>query len=190
MIEKFSKWIRGATTAAGVLCPAALPVVGIINSLLPKEKHLPKDASPEHVESVYNSLGPKQQAQVMERVEVELAEIQASVDKLEAMVSVEEKATNCRPYIAMMMAGVTCLAISAAMVMWLRAVWVGDTGSLAQLKESWELMLVLLATPTALLKAYFGMRTNEKTARYQAAVGQQVQNNGGVLSNLIGAFKK
>jgi hypothetical protein len=49
-------------------------------------------------------------------------------------------------------------------------------------------MLVLLATPTALLRAYFGMRTNEKKARYAAAIGQPVPT--GIVAGLTGLLRK
>ena len=62
-----------------------------------------------------------------------------------------------------------------------------NTEMLKELKESWELMLVLLGTPTALLRAYFGMRTKEKQARYAAATGQPIA---GVMGGVLGLFRK
>jgi len=49
-------------------------------------------------------------------------------------------------------------------------------------------MLAILATPTALLRAYFGMRTTEKKSRYAAATGQPV--HGGLLHTVAGLIRK
>ena len=102
-------------------------------------------------------------------------------------MSVESSNSNTRPLIAFMMAVVVCIAVLAMMTLWGKAVWNSDAASLQSLANSWELMLVLLATPTALLRAYFGMRTHEKKARYAAATGQPIA---GAVAQLMGLFRK
>ena len=87
-------------------------------------------------------------------------------------------------------AGIALVAICVVtmMALWGKAVWSNQPESLQILSGSWELMLVLLGTPTALLRAYFGMRTNEKKARYSAATGQPIAT--GIAASLSGLLKK
>jgi len=58
-----------------------------------------------------------------------------------------------------------------------------------QLKESWPLLVAILGTPTALLRAYFAMRTKEKKARYDMTLGdscaQPQASVGGFISGLF-----
>ena len=180
--------LGGVTSAAGVVIPQLGAITGIVNAFLPDDKKLPIKASPQDVAAAYNNLPPEAQQQADARARVELAHIQAEVSQLDAMVSVESAGSNTRPRIAYMMAATVVIAVLVMMTLWTRAVWVGDSEALAQLAGSWELMLAILATPSVLLRAYFGMRTREKQSRYAAALGQDVQT--GVIATVGKLLKR
>ena len=167
------------------------PMVGgalaLVNRFLPDNKKLPAEATGQDVHSAYESLPTNIQAQIDQRAEVELANINASVDKLEAMVSVESQGANTRPHIALLMAYVVAFAVIALMLIWGIAVWQKDVEALKSLVDGWPLALAILATPTALLRSYFGLRTIEKRSRYAAATGQPISK---VVSQLAGLFKR
>jgi hypothetical protein len=181
-------FLTGMLNIAGNSNPLIGAATGIINSFLPSEKKLSAASTGQELLNAYNQLPSDYRQQIDQRAQLELANIHASVDKLEAMVSVENAGSNTRPFIALMMAWVVAIAILAMMGLWGKAVWYDQQESLQVLSGSWELMLVLLATPTALLRAYFGMRTNEKKARYAAAMGQPVPT--GIVAGLTGLLKK
>jgi len=48
-------------------------------------------------------------------------------------------------------------------------------------------MLAILGTPTALLRAYFAMRTKEKEARYNMSASMPSKS---IINDIVGAFKK
>jgi len=180
--------LSGALDVVGAFVPGVAIAAKTVNAFLPDDAKLDVDKSTgQQVLTQYESLSPDQQQSIDKQVEVELAEINASVDKLSAMVSAETASGNTRPFIALIMAWAVFIAVILMMVMWGKAVWVNDAESLTQLTESWPLMLTILGTPTALLKAYFGMRTKEKQARYAAATGQPIADAVGGLMQL---FKK
>ena len=181
------KFLKNVLNVAGVVSPQVAAATTIVNTFLPNDKKLTPKATGSQVIEAYNTLPASDQQAIAQRAELELAEIGASVDRLEAMVSVESRNSNTRPLIAFMMAVVVCLAVLAMMLLWGKAVWHSDAESLQSLADSWELMLVLLATPTALLRAYFGMKTKEKKARYAAATGQPIA---GAVAQLVGMFRK
>ena len=155
-MKKFLTGLLGIAASTNPLIGGALT---LINSVLPADKKLP--------------------------AEVELAQIQASVDKLGHMVSVESASGNTRPHIALLMAYVVAFAVVALMLIWGIAVWGNDANALKSLADAWPLALAILATPTALLRAYFGMRTNEKKARYAAATGQPIAGIFGAVAGLL-----
>jgi hypothetical protein len=183
-MKKFLTGLLGIAATANPLIGGAL---SLVNGFLPADKKLPAEATGQDVQNAYDQMPPDMQAQIDERAEVELAQIQASVDKLGHMVSVESASGNTRPHIALLMAYVVALAITALMVIWGIAVWQHDANALKSLTDAWPLALAILATPTALLRAYFGMRTNEKKARYAAATGQPIA---GVLGAVAGLLKR
>lgn len=182
---KLKSLLSGALNVVGAFIPGVAIAAKAVNVFLPDDKKIDlKNSTGQDVINVYDNLTPDQQAQIDQQVEVEMANIQASVDKLQSMVSAETATANTRPYIAKLMAWAVFIAVMFMMIFWGKAVWVKDVESLKQLAESWPLMLSILATPTALLRAYFGMRTKEKQARYAAVTGQPIADAVGGFSRL------
>jgi len=179
--------LSGALNVAATMHPAVGIGAQLVNAFLPAREQLSEQATGQEVLSAYDSLSPNSQALVDQRAAVELANIQASTDKLNAMVSAEKATGNTRPFIAQMMAWAVFLAVIFMMLMWGKAVWAKDAESLKQLADSWPLMLAILATPTALLRAYFGLRTQEKKARYAAVTGQPIAS---AVNGLMTLFNK
>ncbi len=179
------KILGPAATLATALNPALAPVVEIVNRLLPVDKQLPANASGPEVVAAYSEAP----AEARHNIEAELAvlEVQTAASNLAHMVSVESVGSNTRPRIAWLMGGVFALAVVIMMLMWARAVWVGDSAALAELAGSWELMLTLLGTPGLVIRSYFGMRSADKKSRYAAVTGQPVHS--GLLGTVAGLLK-
>ena len=181
-MNKFLAGLMGVVATANPLVGGAL---SLVNGFLPDDKKLPAEATGEDVQNAYNGLPADAQAKVDQRAEIELASINASVDKLDAMVSVESKSGNTRPHIAVVMAWVVALAVVGLLFIIGVGVWNKDADTLEKVTTAWPLFLAILGTPTALLRAYFGLRTKEKKARYAAATGQPISGMIGSLANLI-----
>ncbi len=181
-------FLSGALDVVGAFVPGVSAAAKTVNALLPDDKKLDlKTSTGQDVLNAYNGLDDNQRAIVEKQFDVEIAEINASENKLQAMVSAETPTANMRPKIAYMMAWTVVFAVGGVMIIWFVAVVMKNTEMLKELKESWQLMLVLLGTPTALLRAYFGMRTKEKQARYAAATGQPIA---GVVGGVMGFLRK
>lgn len=154
--------------------PAAGVVVDIVNELLPGDKKLPADATGDQVQAAVNSLPADQQAQVLSKqLDVEITEIKEWSNVVESLAKSDATGSSTRPFIAAMMAWATCFAIVVFVALWGVAVYDGDEETLKVISDGWPLVVAILATPTALLRSYFGMRTDEKKARYAQASGQQ-----------------
>jgi hypothetical protein len=85
------------------------------------------------------------------------------------------------------MAWAVFFAVSGAVLVLGAAVTSDDSVLVEKLGNTWPLLLAILGTPTALLRAYFGLRTKEKQARYAAATGQPIAD---VVGGLARLFKK
>ena len=183
-MSRFKRFLGGALRA--LLPPQVKAVVGVVNRFLPADRQLLPDARPKEVEAAYEGLTPEQQEQVDREAEIELAEIQASADKLEAMVSVETAGSNVRPRVVQIFCWQLVANSLLAMGAIYSAIYLGDPEMLDRLTGSWEMVLALNALPAAVIRAYFGMRSREKKARYAAATGQDI---GGAIGGVAQAVK-
>jgi len=156
------------------------PIIDAVNMFLPEDKKLPSDATGDQVNRAVDTLPPEQQAQLLSKeYDVEIAEITSWTQIQSSLAEADKVGASTRPKIALMMAWIVCYAEIIAISMWGYAVIKNQVS----LENSWPLIVAILATPIALLRAYFGMRSKEKKGRYNAAAGQPAQSN--LLTNII-----
>jgi hypothetical protein len=173
--------------AASTVIPGGPLILAAVNEMLPDGQKLPATATGADMRAAVNTLPADQRGSLMEKeLDVEIAEINAWEGIQASLAQADASGASTRPYIAKLMAWCVVIAIALFMGVWAVAVLGDDVATLEVLSESWPMILALVATPTALLRAYFGMRTKEKTARYSAASGQPL----GGIANLIGALRK
>lgn len=172
--------LKNAVPGGGLL-------IDLVNGFLPEDKKLDTGATGEQALNAIEALPPEQKASLLEKeLDVEIEEIRSWASIQDSLAKADAVGASTRPRIAMMMAWVVVVLAVVFVVVWGNAVVTKDGATLTVLSNSWELMLTVLATPTALLRAYFGMRTSEKKARYQLAAGQSPQS---VLSSIKSMFK-
>lgn len=176
----------GTGLIASIAGPAAPLIIAGINGFLPGDKQLPENATGEQAQSAINSLSPELQASVLEKeYDVKKEEIRGFTDRFKAMAEVDATGNTTRPQIALMMAQVVCFTIVVTVSMWAYAVITKNDVMISTINDSWMLIGAIIATPSALLRAYFAMRTKEKQQKYEAATGVSAP-----ISLLAGLFKK
>ena len=166
----------GSTIIRNVV-PGGSLIVDVVNGFLPKEKQLPKDATGDQIDQAVKGLTPEQQSQIyMKEIDVELAEISSWTQVQGSLAEADKAGASTRPKIALMMAYIVGFVVLTFSSMWIVAIFRDQIEMIKKLADSWPLMLTIIATPTALLRAYFGMRSKDKRERYKAAVGQAPSN--------------
>lgn len=132
---------------------------------------------------------PELQLKFAERAnELEIEEIRGFTERFNMMAEADKTGNTTRPQIALMMAKTTCFAIMACIVALVIAVIKGNSDLISQIDGLWPLVLAILATPTALLRSYFALRSGEKKARYQMASEQEVAP--GIFGSVMKLFKR
>jgi len=175
-------------SVAANFIPGGPAILGLINDVLPEDKKLPTTATGADMRLAVNQLDPGQRASLMEKqLDIEIAEINSWEGVQASLAQADGIGSSTRPKIAMIMAWLIVFITVPVILIWVTAIYASDTETLQVINESWPVILTFIGTPTALLRAYFGMRTNEKKARYSAASGQPIT---GVIENLIGAIRK
>lgn len=161
-------------------------VLDLVNSFLPEDKQLPTTATGDQARAAVEAMPPDQRAMLMAKeLDVEIAEINSFAAIQESLARADAAGASTRPEIAKMMAQVVCFAVVVVVGSYAVAIW-RDSGVVAKINDSWAVVLTVLATPTALLQSYFGLRTREKTSRYGVAAGQEPPPAG--LAGMIGAL--
>ena len=172
-------------TVAGIANPAVGMAIKAVNQFLPDEKKLPETATGNDVATVLKTLPPDMQLKLLETdLQVELAEITAWTEINKAHAEADASGSSTRPAIAMMMAWCVVAQV-AAVVLSIIGASCGYPSALTALKTNWEMLTVSISTPTALLWAYFGLRTDEKKARYAVSTGQPIPEKKGILAGLL-----
>ena len=165
---------RAGSAVVREAIPGGGLVLDLVNAFLPDDKQLPKDATGDQVQSTVATLPPEQQSLLLAKeLDVEIIEINAFAAVQESLARADTAGNSTRPEIAKMMALVVCFAVVVFASAWVVALY-AKPAAMADLANSWPVMLAVLATPTALLRSYFGMRTKEKTTRYGLAAGKEM----------------
>jgi len=174
-------------TAASSLIPGGPLILGAVNAMLPEDEKLTENATGQDIRNAVNKLSPDQRVSLMEKeLDVEIAEIKSWEGIQASLAHADAAGASTRPFIAVMMAWVVVAVVMLFMATWSYSVYTDNSFLTDSLSDSWPLFGTVIGTPTYLLKSYFGMRTKEKTTRYNAAAGQPTS----ALSNLITALKK
>lgn len=175
------------TSVLKSVVPGAGVIIDLVNEFLPKDKKLPTDSTGAQVIEAANSLPPDKQAEIFSKeLDVEIAEIQGWSNVMASLADADKSGNSTRPKIALMMAWVVSFTVIVFVSILAISIFRDMKEMVANLSNSWELVLVMLGTPTALLRAYFAMRTKEKKSRYNIAANQEIKSP---LADIIAAFK-
>jgi len=164
-------------------------IIDAVNAFLPKEKQLPASATGQQAIQAVNSLSPEQQAQLLSKeLDVEIAEINSWTQIQGSLADADKTGNTTRPEIALMMAKVVAFVVISFASVVVSAIVRDQWAMIEKLANCWPLLMVVIGTPSALLRSYFGMRSKDKERRYSAAVGQPIQAPGFLdkFANLIG----
>lgn len=169
--------------------PGGELALSAVNAFLPDGNKLGQNSTVDQAKAAVESLSSADKAVVMAKeFDVQIAEIN-SWEKIQGHLTIADASgSSTRPFIALMMAWTVVIAVLVFMFCWGWAVVSDATDMIDKLKESWQLVVAVIGTPTVLLRSYFGMRTKEKTSRYAAATDQPI--NVGAISSMVRLFKR
>lgn len=180
-----SNILKAAAAIAAPLAsshPLGAAALAAINAFLPEGEQLPDKATSRDVTDKIAALPAGQQAALLgQQIEAEVEVERIFAGSVVAMAEVDKAGASTRPYIAKLMAWyfvVSGVLLALALCL---AVQEGEE-SVRALSELWLMVLTWMGLPVALLRSYFGMRTDEKNARYAAAVGQSLPARGALAA--------
>lgn len=166
-------------------------ILDLVNGFLPDGMKLPENSTGEQVTQAVNSLPPAaQQELLLKEFDVEIAEINSWTQIQASLAEADKAGSSTRPRIALMMAEIVSFVVVAFASMWIVAIFRDQADMIEKLTNAWPLMLAIIATPTVLLRAYFGMRTKEKKERYRMVAGMGEEPASSIWGDIINAIKR
>lgn len=165
---KWKSVLKTVASTALAAHPAGAGILATVNAFLPDDKKLNANSTGTDALSAIESLPAEAKVSIYNKLaDVEIAEINGFSANVKALAEVDLAGQSTRPAIAMMMAWTITIQINLICV----AVAWGIFEDKITLDVGWPAILVLLGTPIALLRTYFGLRSDEKKARYAASNG-------------------
>ena len=178
--------ISAGTTVFKNSVPGGALIIDVVNDLLPDNKKLSKESTGFDIKSAIETLPEDQKSSLlMKEFDVEIAEVNNWSIIQASLADADKAGSSTRPKIAMMMAYVVVVSILLFMSLLSISIFNNNTAMVELLGNSWPMIIAVLGTPTALLTAYFGMRTKEKRSRYAAASGQPVSRIAGIIKRIL-----
>ncbi|MCR8922650.1 hypothetical protein NO559_07700 [Dasania sp. GY-MA-18] len=180
--------LSAALDVAATVNPGVGAAVGLVNKFLPDDKKLGNQATGRDVIAAVDTLPAEVQASIYEKeIDFKISEVNAWSSVQQANAEADAKGSTLRPRIALMMAWAVVVSIIPISLSVAWAVAMSDN-PLKSAGDNWELVTALIATPTILLRGYFGLRTDEKKARYAASIGQPLGSvaPAGILKGFMG----
>lgn len=164
-------------------------ILGFVNEKLPKEKQLSETSTGAQAMAAIAKLPEDQQAEVLSKqFDVELAEISAHVDVIQALADVDKTGKSTRPAIAKMQSNLIGFGVIITLTPIGYAIATGDKDMIDAVASIWPLIAAVIGIPAGIVNSYFGKRTKEKTQKYGAV--SNTPPAVGLMSQIVGKFIK
>lgn len=170
------------------MVPGGGAILKVVNGFLPDDNQLPDNATGQDAENAISKLSSVDRASVLNKeYDVKIEEIRGFTDRFKAMADVDKSGNTTRPQIAMLMAVCVVFTVLVTISIFSYAVFKSDADMIKAIVSGWPFITAVLVIPSALLRAYFAMRTKEKQQKYEAVTGAKPQ--GGLISTIAGLIK-
>jgi hypothetical protein len=186
---KISEIIKAAATIGAPFFPALAAAIPVVNAFLPDDKKLPDTATGGDVEGAIRGLPADRQVELLNAdIDLEKTKVIENTKVTQALAEVDKAGASTRPAIAMCFTITVCFNALLTVSMWAYAVLAGQNELLTTIIDSWQMILAINAPFLLVIKAYFGMRTDEKNTRQHTANGLASPLKG--IASVISAIRK
>lgn len=167
-----------------------LNIIELINSLLPKEYRVDENSTGNDILKLFDHFLTSKDKDVFleKKFDVDIQDIRSHEEIIKAIAEVDKMGKSTRPFIAKIIAVNTIFIVDIIIAGVVYAVYTGNTDIVKEIKDSWPLILSLLTPFIVLLRSYFGMRTKEKSHKYE--IISNVPTPLDAISRIIRAFTK
>lgn len=186
---KISDILKAGATIGAAFFPPLAAVIPVVNAFMPSGQKLAETATGSEVSAAIATLPPEQQSTLLgAEIDLEKTKVIEHTKVISELAKVDATGNSTRPDIAVDFSRVISYVVILIVTMWAVAVYNSDTNPLSTINESWPFILAIITPLLAVIRSYFGMRTDEKNTRQHAANGTQAPLKG--IANLISMIRK
>lgn len=186
ILKKLGKSTLKSVPAIGTV----IEIVDFINEILPDNDSISDESTGDEIyNKLKNNLTNDQLNTILNnKFNLELGELQAHSEIIKALAGVDSMGKSTRPYIAKLIAINTIVIVDLIVAGFVCAVVLDRSDILEIMKNAWPFALGIIGPFIALLRSYFGMRTKEKTHKYEAVTNTPAPLSS--IQSLIKLFKR
>jgi hypothetical protein len=186
---KISEIIKAAATIGAPFFPALAATIRVVNAFLPDDKRLPDTATGSDVDVAIKGLPADRQVELLNAdIDLEKTKVIENTKVTQALAEVDKAGASTRPAIAKSFSRTVCFVVILIASMWAYAVLAGKNELLEIIIDSCLMIVALIAPLLAVIRSYFGLRTDEKNTRQHTANGLASPLKG--VASFISAIRK
>jgi len=186
---KISAILKAGAALASTFYPPLAGVIPIVNAFLPNDQQINESSTGLEVQAAIKTLPPGQQEMILSaEIDLKKTEVIEHTKVIEALADADSTGNSTRPKIAEDCSKTVNFVVILIVSMWAYSVLGKDAGLLKTIQDSWQMILAIIVPLLTIIRAYFGMRTDEKNTRQHTANGMSAPLKG--FAKIISAIRK
>jgi hypothetical protein len=185
---KIKDILRAAASVSAIGYPPLAAALPLINSLLPQNEHIAEHDTGDYIAARIAGLSPEQQARINDsEIDLEKTKVIEHTKIQQALAEVDITGRSTRPETVTKLTNTVCFTVIAVVTVWCISIINSDKDMAGSIIDGWPMIIALIAPMLAVIRSYFGMRTDEKNTRQHMAHGADKPLNG--LAGIVRAIR-
>lgn len=185
---KIADILRLGATAGAIAFPPLAAALPLINAFLPPDKRLDGVATGNDILMAMAGLPQDKQEFILNaEIDLEKTKVIEHGKIQQALAAVDIAGKSTRPGTVVKLTNTICYVIILVVTMWAVAIFASELEMVGMITDGWPMILAIITPMLAVVRSYFGMRTDEKNTRQHMAHGHGKQLAG--LAAVVGAMR-
>jgi len=169
---KIKDIITAAVAVGGIVYPPLIAALPLINSFLAKDQQLGNFSTGRQVSGAIDQLIPEVRVQIREsEIDLEKTKVIEHSKIQHALAAVDITGQSTRPSTVIKLTNTVCFTVITVVSVWCASIIAKDQEMVSSVIDGWPMIIALIGPMLAVIRSYFGTRTDEKNTRQHMAHG-------------------
>lgn len=185
---KIREILKLGAVAGAVAFPPLAAALPLINAFLPPDKQLDGVATGNDILAGMAGLPQDKQDYILDaEIDLEKTKVIEHSKIQQSLAAVDLAGKSTRPMTVTKLTNTICYVIILVVTMWAVAILAKELDMVKMITDGWPMILAIITPMLAVVRSYFGMRTDEKNTRQHMAHGHSKPLAG--MAALVGAMR-
>lgn len=185
---KIREILKLGAIAGAVAYPPLAAALPLINAFLPPDKRFDNVATGNDILAGMAGMPIDQQNMILEaEIDLEKTKVIEHSKIQQALAAVDMTGNSTRPMTVVKLTNAVCYVIVLVVTMWAVAIFASELEMVGMITDGWPMILAIITPMLAVVRSYFGMRTDEKNTRQHVAHGYSRPLQG--IAAVVGAMR-